>query len=230
MRDPPRSPSPPGRSDSRRRTGPSSSANSPATAGDPIQLASDARHQITQLLAAVSDGREDAWEPLMVSVYDELRRLAHGRLRFERQGHTLGTTALVHEAWLRLVDLDRLPWQGRGHFFAVAARAMRRILVDHARATKRHKRGGSRERVPLEEAEGEALPNLTDEDADELLALDQALTRLGEASERQRKVVELRFFSGLTSPETAEALGVGVNTVKRDWSVARAWLNRELDR
>ncbi|HMB91944.1 MAG TPA: ECF-type sigma factor [Rhodothermales bacterium] len=187
-----------------------------------------AREEITQLLIEVSEGQEAAWEPLMAKVYDELRQLAHGRLRFERRGHTLGTTALVHEAYLKLVNLDRLQWQNRGQFFAIASQAMRRILVDYARTAKRLKRGGGQAPVSLDAQQSEPLPMMTEEDADDMLALDDALDRLGAVSTRQQQVVELRFFSGLTIQETAEVLGVGLNTVKRDWSTARAWLNREL--
>lgn len=184
--------------------------------------------EITALLAELADGREEVWDELMVHVYDELRRLAHGRLRHERPGHTLSTTALVHEAYLKLADLDHLQWKNRAQFFAVASTAMRRILVDYARAAKRLKRGGRQRPISLDEQGEDRLPAMSQEDADELLALDDALNRLGAVHERQRKVVELRFFSGLTIQETAEVLGVGLSTVKRDWSTARAWLNREL--
>ncbi len=187
-----------------------------------------AREEITQLLIEVAQGREEAWEPLMGKVYQELRMLAHQRLRFERRGHTLGTTALVHEAYLKLVNLDRLHWQNRSQFFAVAAQAMRRILVDYARTAKRLKRGGGQVPLSLDDPDQNALPVMSEEEAEELLALDEALTQLGAISERQRQVVELRFFSGLTIQETAEVLDIGLNTVKRDWNAARAWLNRAL--
>lgn len=187
------------------------------------------RHEITQLLVAVVEGREEAWEPLMAKVYDELRQLAHRRLRLERRGHTLDTTALVHEAYLKLVNLDHLQWQNRAQFFAVASTAMRRILVDYARTAKRLKRGGGQMPLSLDEEHADQFSAMTEEDADELLSLDEALTRLGEVSVRQQQVIELRFFSGLTIQDTAEVLGVGVNTVKRDWATARAWLNREMD-
>lgn len=186
-----------------------------------------AREEITQLLVDVSEGREEAWEPLMAKVYDELRQLAHGRLRYERRGHTLSTTALVHEAYLKLVNLDRLQWQNRGQFFAIASQAMRRILVDYARTAKRLKRGGGQAPLSLDTQDLDP-PMMTEADANDVLALDDALDRLGAVSTRQRQVVELRFFSGLTIQETADVLGVGLNTVKRDWSTARAWLNREL--
>ncbi len=188
-----------------------------------------APEEITALLIELAEGREEVWDELMANVYNELRRLAHRRLRLERPGHTLDTTALVHEAYLKLVNLDQLQWKNRAQFFAIAAQAMRRILVDYAKTAKRLKRGGGQRPVSLDE-KGEAhLPALSEEDTDALIALDDALTRLGAVNERQRQVVELRFFSGLTIQETAEVLGVGLNTVKRDWSTARAWLNRELD-
>lgn len=188
-----------------------------------------AREDITQLLVELADGRAEVWDELMAQVYGELRRLAHGRLRHERPGHTLSTTALVHEAYLKLVDLDQIQWQNRSQFFAIASTAMRRILVDYARTAKRLKRGGGQKPISLDEPDADRLPVMTEEDADDMIALDEALTRLGAVSERQRQVVELRFFSGLTIQETAEVLGVGLNTVKRDWATARAWLNRELE-
>lgn len=186
------------------------------------------REEITALLIELSEGREEVWDELMAKVYDELHRLAHGRLRMERPGHTLNTTALVHEVYLKLVNLDHLQWHNRAQFFAIAAQAMRRILIDHAKAARRLKRGGAHQPVSLDEQDEAGIPALTEEDVGVLLALDDALTRLGRVSERQQRVVELRFFSGLTIAETASVLGVGVNTVKRDWSTARAWLNREL--
>ncbi len=187
-----------------------------------------ASEEITALLVELAEGRTDVWDELMASVYDELRRLARGRLRYERRGHTFSTTALVHEAYLKLVDLDRIQWENRAQFFAVASTAMRRILIDHARAAKRLRRGGGRETISLEERGDDRVPAMSNQDADDLLALDAALERLSAVHERQQQVVELRFFGGLTLQETADVLGVGLNTVKRDWSTARAWLNREL--
>jgi RNA polymerase sigma factor (TIGR02999 family) len=210
MRDASRTPPPVPSSDIRPEIGPS-------TPGD-----------ITALLSEVARGNDRAEEPLFESVYEELRSLAHARLRLESRDVTVSTTGLVHEAYLRLVPIDRIDWKDRSHFFATAARAMRRILIDRARAANRQKRGG---------AHGRAHPGAGAEDpvadpialsADDLLALDEALERLGDLSDRQQRVVELRFFAGLSIPEAAEALGVAVNTVKRDWSTARAWLNREL--
>ncbi len=178
---------------------------------------------ITQLLHELSQGSPDALDRLMPIVYHELRRIAHGQLRRERPGHTLNTTALVHEAYLKLVNIRQVEWRDRAHFFAVAARVMRRVLIDYARARKREKRGGEAVQVPLVEA-----LDLPVEQADDLLALDDALARLEKQSERQCRVVECRCFAGLSLEETAAALGTSVATVKRDWNFSRAWLNREL--
>lgn len=178
---------------------------------------------ITQLLRELSQGRRDALDRLMPIVYHELRRIAHGQLRRERPGHTLNTTALVHEAYLKLVNIRQVEWRDRAHFFAVAARVMRRVLIDYARARKREKRGGEAVQVPLVEA-----LELPVGQADDLLALDDALARLERQNERQCRVVECRCFAGLSLEETAAALGTSVATVKRDWTFSRAWLNREL--
>lgn len=179
--------------------------------------------QVTELLQELTEGRSHAWDELMPIVYEQLRRIAHGRLRNERAGHTLSTTALVHEAYLKLVDIDRVEWQDRAHFFAMASRLMRRILIDYARARKREKRGGHAVKVPLEEALEVSL-----EQGDDLVALDDALSRLETVSERKCRVVEYRCFGGLSVTETASVLGTSPATVKRDWAYARAWLNREL--
>lgn len=178
---------------------------------------------ISQLLRDLSQGRREALDSLFPLVYDELRRIAHGQLWGERTGHTLNTTALVHETYLKLLKVEQVQWQDRAHFFAVAARLMRRILIDYARATKRDKRGGGAIRVPLEDA-----PDLPAAHADDLLALEDALTRLEELSEPQCRVVECRCFAGMSVEETAVALGTSPATVKRQWALARAWLNREL--
>jgi RNA polymerase sigma factor (TIGR02999 family) len=185
------------------------------------------RSDVTALLAELGRGNDAAGDVLFERIYDELRLLAKSRLRLESSEITLGTTELVHEAYLRLVPLDGVEWRDRSHFFATAARAMRRILIDHARTAKRLKRGGSARPVALGD-DASAVSTPFAQSADALLELDEALGRLGELSTRQLRVVELRFFAGLSVPETAEVLGVAVNTVKRDWSTARAWLNREL--
>jgi RNA polymerase sigma-70 factor, ECF subfamily len=179
---------------------------------------------VTQLLADLQDGRPDSASQLIPLVYDELHRLAHRHMRDERPDHTLQATALVHEAYVRLVNQPQRTWQNRAHFIAVAAQVMRRILVDYARARRTSKRGGAPQRVPLEE------PLLfTEEQSDDLVSLDEALARLAQFDERQSRIVELRFFGGLTVDETAEVLGISSKTVKRDWSVARAWLHREVE-
>jgi RNA polymerase sigma factor (TIGR02999 family) len=177
---------------------------------------------VTGLLVAWTDGNEGALADLMEAVYAELRRLARGYLRRERPDHSLPPTALVHEAYLRLVDQRRVRWQNRAHFFAIAAHVMRRILVDHARAHAAIKRGAGLQ-VPLDEAEHHATPPEID-----LLALDGALDKLASLNHRQSRLVELRFFGGLTVEETAEVLGIAPVTVKRDWMLARTWLYREL--
>lgn len=177
----------------------------------------------TELLLQASAGDAEAMGKVFPLIYDELRRLAHRHLQREATGHTLATTELVHEAFLRLVDQRRVQWSGRAHFLAVAATAMRRILVDHARGHRSLKRGGSLPRVSIESAD---LP--TEERAELLLALDEALTRLRELDPRQAQVVECRFFGGMTEEETAEALGIGLRTAKRDWAKAKSWLYQEI--
>ena len=164
-------------------------------------------------------------EHMFVVVYNELRQLAARKLRGERDDHTLSTTALVHEAWLELNKLNRIQWQNRGHFLAVAAQAMRRILIDYAVARRRQKRGGGQVVVSLDD--GDALAIAHDR-ADELVDLEEALERLQAINERQAKVVECRFYGGMSVEETAGALNVSPATVKREWTIARAWLNREM--
>ena len=178
---------------------------------------------VTQLLLAWSDGDATALDRLLPFVETELRRLASYHMRREGVAHTLQTTALVNELYLKLVDQRQAKWQNRAHFFAVAAQLMRRILVDHARRRDADKRGGSQIKLPLDEALAAA-----DETDVDLLAIDEALDRLSAIDEQQARVVELRFFSGLSVEETAAALGVSPKTVKRDWAVARAWLRREI--
>ncbi len=178
---------------------------------------------ITGLLHAFARGEPRALDELILIVYDELRRIAHQHVRKEATGHTLDTTALVHETYLRLVDGQRAEWRDRNHFYAAASQAMRRILVDYARARRTAKRGAGSE--PLELLD-ELL--VTDTHADQLLDLDEALERLSALSERRCRVIECRFFGGLSLEETAEALEISLATVKREWALARAWLNREL--
>lgn len=177
----------------------------------------------TRIVSEIASGDRSAAGRLMPLVYDELRALAASYLRRERRGHTLQPTALVHEAYLKMVDQRAACWSGRAHFFAVAAEAIRRILVDHARGRGTAKRGGGRERVTLSGIDAVG----TDAEVD-LIVLDDALTRLQTLHPRQAEVVKMRYFAGLTGAETAEALGVSRSTVVDDWTVARAWLLSEL--
>ena len=180
-------------------------------------------HEITQLLLDWNEGKPDVLEKLMPLVYKELRRLARQYLNKERAGHTLLTTDLVHEAYLRLIDQTRVQWQNRAHFFGIAAQLMRRILVDHARGKKRMKRGDGAQRISLDEAATASLDSKVD-----ILAIDEALGRLAEFDERKAKVVELRFFGGLEIEEAAVFLNLSPITVSRDWKLAKAWLHRAL--
>ena len=179
---------------------------------------------ITELIADVRQGNGAAAEDLFRRVYGELRQLAGYYMRHERKDHTLQPTALVHEAYLRLIDQRNLPGESRAHFFGVAANVMRRILIDHARAHRADKRGGRDVKVPLEDA-----PAMAVEDPEYLLDIDQALERLAVLDPRQAKVVELRFFGGLSVGEIAEIIGVGPRTIDRDWRIARGWLRRQID-
>ncbi len=180
--------------------------------------------EITLLLHQLSDGSGNAVNALMPLVYNELHAMADRQLRRERASHTLNSTALVHEAYIKLVDQSRVTWQNRAHFFAIAAQAMRRILINYAQARLAKKRGG-----------GQVLATFNEEEvvretrAEDLIALDEALERLGALNDRQCRVVEFRFFAGLKQEEIAEVLGVSLPTVRRDWRLARAWLSRELD-
>jgi RNA polymerase sigma-70 factor, ECF subfamily len=178
---------------------------------------------VTVLLQRFRKGDKAAANELLPLVYEELKRLAAIRMKSERPGHTLQPTALVHEVYLKLAMGAPVDWQNRAHFFAVAAQHMRRIIVDHARAATAGKRGGGRQSVSLDDFMGTTLP--PDES---MLALDEALDRLKEIDERAARVVELRFFGGLTEREVAEVLGIGVTTMKRDWDFARAWLGSRL--
>ena len=181
-------------------------------------------HTVTQMLSAWSDsGDREALDKLMPIVYDELRRQAARYLKHERQGHTLQTTALVHEAYVRLIDQAGVRWQNRAHFYGIAAELMRRILVDHARKRHAAKRGGDIVKLTLNEEVQAASEQNPD-----IISVDEALGKLAVVDQQQARIVELRFFGGLTVEETAEVLGISDRTVKRDWSVAKAWIRREL--
>lgn len=179
--------------------------------------------EVTRLLRDWRNGDREALDRLMPLVYDELRRIARRNLRRQAPGNTLQTTAVVNEAYLRLVDHDSIDWQNRTHFFAVAAQAMRFLLVDHARSQQAEKRGGAARHVELD-----GVAAITPERSKELIALDEALSRLAELDPRQSQIVELRYFGGLSLEETAEIIGVSVITVRREWAKAKAWLYREL--
>jgi RNA polymerase sigma factor (TIGR02999 family) len=179
---------------------------------------------ITALLHEWKSGKKEAFDELFPFVYEELRRRASVYLRNERQGHTLQTTALVNEAYLKLVDKNEIEYEDRNHFFAIAANAMRRILVDYARTRKRKKRGGEDENLPLDEARFVSV----NEKSVDLVALDEALNELAKFDERQAKIVELKYFGGMTNDETAEVLGISNVTVRRDWDMAKAWLHQQI--
>jgi RNA polymerase sigma factor (TIGR02999 family) len=180
---------------------------------------------VTQLLVDWRNGDPEALDRLLPVVYDELRRLARGYLGRERSDHTLAATALVNEAFLRLIDQRKVQWQGRSHFFGIAAQMMRRILVDHARQHNAGKRGGAARKLALDEALA-----LSEEKDLDLVALDDALKDLAALDPRQSRIVELRFFGGLDIEETAEALEISPATVKREWNMAKAWLYRQISR
>ena len=191
----------------------------------PERTPSENSRDITEVLLSLRDTGPEGWERLAPLVYDELRAIARGQLRTgDRQ--RFQTTALVHEAYIKLVDQTRVEWQDRAHFFAVAAIVMRRILINEAHHRRRQKRGGGHRPVPIDEVQ---VPVMPEERAEELIALDEALKRLTEMSERQSRVVELRYFGGLSVEETATALSISTATVKRDWRVARAWLFSEIE-
>lgn len=191
---------------------------------DPQQTPATAP-EVTALLAKASEGNRAAFDRLLPAVYDELRQLAGARLRLERAGHTLNATALVHEAYFRLIGQKKVEWQGRAHFFAIASQAMRRILINYAEARNAQKRGGGAQHVELDEA-AQAMDATQ---AVELLALDEALKELARFNERGARVVEYRFFGGLTHDEIAEAMGLSEATVRRAWRSSRAWLRDYLD-
>ncbi len=181
------------------------------------------QQEVTKLLQELKRGDQAAVERLFPIVYDELRRMAHGQLAREREGHTLNTTALVHEAYLRLADSASPNVETRRHFFGIAARCMRQILVDYAKYRRRKRRGGGQTRLALDD-----VLVMGEEQADDLVALDEALNRLAEFNRRQSQVVEFRYFAGLSLEETADSLQISIATVKRDWNFARAWLHRQL--
>jgi len=186
-------------------------------------MTQQAQKSITQLLIAWSDGDRAALDELVPLVHAELRRLARSYMRGERQGHTLQTTALINEAYLRLVEQKHVRWQNRAHFLAIAAQLMRRILVDYARRRQYQKRGAGAVQVTLAEAESRS-----NESSPDLVALDEALTELATRDPRRSQVVELRFFGGLSIEESAEAMKVSTTTIERDWTIAKAWLHKEL--
>lgn len=178
---------------------------------------------VTRILFEVKKGSREAQDQLIPLVYKELRRIAGAHLRRESPQHTLQPTALVHEAYLRLIDIKQVDWQSRAHFFSIASTAMRRILVDHARANRAGKRGGPEATIFLDES---LIPAATR--APEVLALDQVLDKLARIDPRKAKIIEMRFFAGMTEEETGDVLGISVRTVKRDWKFAKAWLFKEL--
>ncbi len=211
------------------RSRPTPDAQAPALRGHPAgrikpnreKVSTSSSSDVTLLLQEWSGGDSSAADRLLPVLYDELHRIAAGALRGERRGHTLQPTALVNEAWMKLAD-QNAPWKNRAHFLGVAAQAMRRILVDHARRKSAQKRGGDALRVTLADVAA------TESNEVDLVRLDDALEKLAALDERQAKMVTMRFFAGLTVDETAEALGVSEKTVKRDWAAAKAWLHREL--
>ena len=183
------------------------------------------RGDVTVLLAKLTKGNEEAASKLIPLVYSEMRRLAGAYMRRERSDHTLQPTALVNEAYLKLVEQRSVDWQSRAHFFGIAAQVMRRILVDHARGHMRDKRGGGQKPVPIDEA-----LVFAPEQSEEFLKLNEALDRLTKLDERQGKIVEMKFFGGLSAPEISEVLGISRATVDRDWATARVWLHRQMNR
>ena len=187
--------------------------------------ARDRPPEITLWLKQWSAGNDDALEALLPVVYEELHRQAANYLRRERVGHTLQPTALINEVYIKLINQQHVDWQNRAHFFGIAAQGMRRILVDYARSRHRNKRGGNAENVPID---SEVLA-ISDTRSVDLIALDEALDRLAQLDQRQARIVELRFFSGMSVEETAEALGISPATVKNDWRTAKAWLFREIN-
>jgi RNA polymerase sigma factor (TIGR02999 family) len=208
------------------RRKPGNDANPCGRRGQTLSLQADG--EITEALVALRQGTPGAMDRLMPLVYDQLRRMAHRQLGAEPTGHTLSTTALVHEAYLKLVDQTRAQWQDRAQFFAIAARAMRRILIDYARRYRAARRGGGPDGAPAARVSLDDVDISVADRAAALLALDDALERLGQVDAPLAQVVECRFFGGLTEEETAAALGVSRRTVAREWSTAKGWLYQEL--
>jgi len=188
-----------------------------------VAVMKSSSHEVTQLLTDWGNGNQAAADKLMPLVYEELRRLAHQYMNKERPGHTLQTSALVNEAYLRLIDQKQVHWQNRAHFFGIAAQLMRRILVDYARSRRYQKRGGEAQQVELNEA-----MIVSRERAADVIALDDALKSLAEFDARKSQIVELRFFGGLSIEETAQALAISPGTVMRDWTLAKTWLRKEI--
>ena len=184
----------------------------------------NAPSEITQMLLELTEGNQTVVDRILPHIYDELKRLASSYLRRERADHTLQPTALVHEAYMKLIDQSRVKWQNRAHFFGIAAQVMRRILMDHARKHAAEKRGGDAEVLPLEEE----ILVVTPGRSSELVALDDALTALAEIDEPKARIVELRYFGGLSIEETAEVMGVSVPTINRQWRMAKAWLYSQI--
>ncbi len=188
---------------------------------------SRSKEAVTELLRSSQAGDKEAVNQLLPLVYDEMRKVARQKLRFERDGHTLDTTALVHEAYFKLINHEKVEWQSRTHFLAIAALAMKRILINYAKKKKAIKRGGEFSRVELEEVEGQ-VESMSESMADEVLALNEALKRMEAFNERGSKVVEYHFFGGLTWKEISEVMGIAPITVRRAWNVSKLWLKREL--
>jgi len=196
---------------------------------DPNTKPAPGNSELTELLGQASGGNREAFDLLVPLVYEELRQMAEARLRIERAGHTLNATALVHEAYVRLVGQERVEWKGRVHFFSLASQAMRRVLMNYAEARNAKKRRGQSVHVDLDSVAESVADSMAEEQADELLALDEALKELEQFNERGARVVEYRFFGGLTHDEIGEAMGLSEATVRRTWRAARAWLRDTLD-
>jgi len=187
-------------------------------------MSKESPNEITQMLIELTDGNQEIVNQILPHIYDELKRLASSYLRKERVNHTLQPTALVHEAYMKLIDQKRVQWQNRAHFFGIAAQVMRRILLDHARKHQADKRGGEFEKLPLEEE----ILIVSHDKSNELIALDDALESLAAIDEQKAKIVELRYFGGLSIEETAEVMGVSVPTINRQWRMAKAWLYSQI--